>query len=744
LPPSGRVRIATAIRQSTIHTAERAPCLQSSCARPAKNPTLSVLMNIATTTSRRLSVFVALVAFFFVANSAYAQAFHVEPTSGFLEFNAHAGGQATQTLHLQNLTSMPLILNAAISGSDSARFAMNSLALITLLDTVRKDVTITYSPTAVGNDSAMLTIIGSGDTQTVMLNGHAIATGDDRLQVTNEMNFSARVGESQCIPVTIGNLTLGAVSLSNFHITGGGNQFAISSADSGQLLVGGLDTLTICYTPISASGDAHATLSFDYTGLLDSLKARTIQLNGHVLDSAVASDSMFFRVTDKLEFEDVTVGTQTCKTVRISNPTATAVMIDSANVTGTGAAYYVVSGASNLTVNAGSTQYVTVCFMPTVSGEDLNGTLNLYYTSGSNTGTLYVALEGSTEMVDTSGTGLGSNHCLHVRRAIGVIGPIVQGGTASSTIYLTNSTGGNISITGATLSSGDSSAFSVGASQFPLNIAAGGQGQFNVSFNPLNANAMGQVRYTSRLTLAATGDSLNCGPLTIQVGGVAIPGNHRDTTHHSLTAGLQAGGNVDFNNTIGIISSGTPTIDTVTFYNTSNIPVTVNSIFMPATPNFQLVGSTVTAPTTIQPGGMLQAYIQFNPNGQINTVFTDQLFVSTNQSIQPQTYNVQGIQPAAASVAAAAPASLDFSIVPNPSSGDIRVILPNAAQAITVDVFDILGNHVAQLSSAQNYSWKGMDESGTSVAAGIYVVRVNGIDAAGHEIRGTRQVIIQK
>jgi hypothetical protein len=702
-------------------------------------------MNIATISSRRLSIFVALLAFCFVASSANAQAFHVEPTSGSLEFNAQAGAQATQTLQLQNLTTSPLVVTATISGSGSSAFSMNSLPAITLLDTTRKAIAITYHPTTSASNTATLTLVGGGDTQTVALNGHTVTqSGDDAIRVTDEMHFSARVGESQCIPITISNISVGAVALTNFKISGGNNQFTLSGVDSSSLAAGGSRTITVCYTPVSGTAEAEASLSFGYRGLLDSLLSGTqkIDLEGTVIGAANAGDSLYFNVDRKIEFEDVPAGTQSCRTVRISNPTATAVTIDSASLSGTSAGSYSVSGATNLVVAANSTQYVTVCFTPVAGMEDQNATLNLYYTSGTMKGTLHVALEGSVESVDTTGTGTGSNRCIHVRRSIGVIGPIVQGGTASSTIYLTNATGGNVSISGATLTSGDSAAFSVSASQFPLNIAAGQQGQFTVTFNPTNANAMGQVRYTSRVQLTATGDSLNCGSITIQVGGVAVPGNHRDTTKHSID--LTSGGSVDLNNTIGITTTGTTTVDTLTFYNTTSAPITVNSVFMPTTANLSLIGSTVTTPTVIQPGGQIQAYVQFNSNGQTGTVFTNQLYVATDQSIQPQAFLLQAIQAAPAAVAAKTPASVDFSIVPNPSSGDIRVILPNNATSVSVEIFDLLGNRVAQLTSAQNFSWKGEDASGTVVPAGVYVVRVSGTDAEGHEVRGTRQVVIQK
>lgn len=702
-------------------------------------------MNIATTSSRRLSIFAALLAFLFVASSANAQSFRIAPSSGSLEFNALAGAQTTQTLQVQNLTATPLVVTATISGSGSSAFSLNSLPAITLLDTTLKTLTITYAPTVAGTNNATLTLAAGTDTQRVALNGRAVTQSDeDAIHVTDEMHFSARVGESQCIPITIANTSLGAVALTNFQITGGNNQFTLSGVDSGSLAAGGLDTITVCYTPVSGTAEAQASLTFSYRGLLDSLLSGTqrINLEGTVIGAANAGDSLFFSVDRKLEFEDVPAGTQSCRTLRISNPTATAVTIDSASLSGTSAGSYTVSGATNLVVAANSTQYVTVCFTPVAGMEDQNATLNLYYTSGTMTGTLRVALEGSVEEVDTTGTGTGSNACLRVRRAIGVIGPIVQGGTASSTIYLTNATGGSVSISGATLTSGDSAAFNVATSQFPLNIAAGQQGQFTVTFNPTNANATGQVRYTSRIQLTATGDSLSCGPITIQVGGVAVPGNHRDTTKHSLD--VTSGGNLDLNNTIGITTSGTTAIDTLTFYNTTSAPITVNSVFMPTTPNLSLIGSTVTTPTVIQPGGQMQAYVQFNSNGQTGTVFTNQLFVATDQSIQPQAFQLQAIQAAPAAVAATTPASVNFSIVPNPSSGDIRVILPNNTGAMSVEIFDLLGNRVAQLSSSQNFSWKGVDASGTVVPAGVYVVRVSGTDTEGHEIRGTRQVVIQK
>jgi hypothetical protein len=165
---------------------------------------------------------------------------------------------------------------------------------------------------------------------------------------------------------------------------------------------------------------------------------------------------------------------------------------------------------------------------------------------------------------------------------------------------------------------------------------------------------------------------------------------------------------------------------------------------MPATANLSLVGLSIVTPTVIQPGQQLQAYVQFNSNGQVGTVYTAPLYIATDQSIQPQMYTVQAIQQAPAGVTAVTPSSINFSIVPNPSAGEFRVVIPTAPQSVSVEVFDLLGNHIANLNAATNLSWNGVDDHGTVVPAGVYIVRVTGRDAQGNDFRATKQVAIQR
>ena len=234
---------------------------------------------------------------------------------------------------------------------------------------------------------------------------------------------------------------------------------------------------------------------------------------------------------------------------------------------------------------------------------------------------------------------------------------------------------------------------------------------------------------------------MTCGPVSIHVEGVAVPGSH-DTTHINLTTGLTGNGSnvIAISNTTG----QTCVIDTVTFDNTTSAAVTVSQVLVGSNPNITLLGTSMSMPATVNAGGSLSAYVQFCGNGQTNVTFGAPLYVVTNQSIQPQVYQIQAVQlPAAGVSTTVATAPMDFSIVPNPSSGPVTIQIDNS-QTVKIEVFDILGNELVSLNGSTSISWSGRDQSGMQLPSGAYIVRVTGIDEQGKPFRASKEVVIQK
>src|SRR5205823_1909790 len=137
--------------------------------------------------------------------------------------------------------------------------------------------------------------------------------------------------------------------------------------------------------------------------------------------------------------------------------------------------------------------------------------------------------------------------------------------------------------------------------------------------------------------------------------------------------------------------------------NTTNGTITVGLIQLGSGSNFMLSGTSMTLPATLSAGGSMQAYITFTASAArgggkgekiLQTtpmVFTDQMFVATSQSIQPQVFQIQEEQAIASGVTATSAAVIDFTISPNPSSGRVTIGVANARTA-AVEIFDILGS----------------------------------------------------
>jgi hypothetical protein len=638
--------------------------------------------------------------------------------NGTIVFNTQAGVTATKTISVRNLSVNPIYVTLSTNGS--GLFHIGGSSTFTILANDSSQITLTYSPTIAGTDSATLVVRSiSGDSVTAKLVGHSNTQHNGFVTVADEVEFNTMFGQTQCLPVTIRNSSAGIVSLSNIHISGDSNQFSLSNSGGMQIGPISTGTITVCYHPLTDNSHAHAMLTFTYTGA-DSLLngTATVELEGATGIHSNPGDSLFFMITHNLEFNNVLTGTSSCQAVTITNPTSQVVVIDSATISGTGASAFTVNGGSMLTVAPNSTQYINVCFNPTVATNSANATLDLHYSTNGLNGNLFVSLMGNT--LDTT-HGEFSN-CIKVRHQHGVLGPIARGGMISDAIYLTNRTNSNVTISGATLSGNDTGAFSVGMAQFPITLQANQTGSLMVTFNPTGVS--GSPSYGATINLTATGTEMDCGPISIHVEGVAVP-HGRDTTHGDLHTGLTANGT----NVIAMATNpNLPCIkDTVIFDNTTPSTITVNNIVIPANSNFQLISTNPPFPAAVNAGSSISAVIQFCDDPPASTMPTSPLYVATNESITPLTFQLQGVVEAAAAVAQGyALSTVGVSVSPNPASNDIsiNVKLDNAGP-VEILLYDATGRVIETI-------FNGRKEAGSftqhfdvnSLSTGAYVIAV--------------------
>ena len=99
--------------------------------------------------------------------------------------------------------------------------------------------------------------------------------------------------------------------------------------------------------------------------------------------------------------------------------------------------------------------------------------------------------------------------------------------------------------------------------------------------------------------------------------------------------------------------------------------------------------------------------------------------------------------PGSAGVSEQATVTVDVSIMPNPSTGNITIIA-NGAEKLTAKIYDVLGNLVAVANGSSGSAvWNGESNDGMRVSTGAYVIRITGIDSCGNEFVATKEAIIE-
>src|SRR5205823_1634207 len=238
-------------------------------------------------------------------------------------------------------------VNVTLSTTGSSDFSINGSKTLTVAGNGSQNVTLNYLPTATGTDTGTFKVTtGNGNVTTASLVGHANVTGNNKtVDVANEVDFHAEQGESQCLPVKIGNDAATGLTISGITVTGTG--FSAASNTGFTIGANSNGSITVCFAPTTANGDVHGMLTFTYTGLDSGLTHGTVNvsLDGEIKKSEHTDiDSLFFMVTKEVDFNNVTVGTTSCQAVTISNPTSSDVTIQSATITGNGSANFSVSG----------------------------------------------------------------------------------------------------------------------------------------------------------------------------------------------------------------------------------------------------------------------------------------------------------------------------------------------------------------------------------------------------------------
>jgi hypothetical protein len=125
-----------------------------------------------------------------------------------------------------------------------------------------------------------------------------------------------------------------------------------------------------------------------------------------------------------------------------------------------------------------------------------------------------------------------------------------------------------------------------------------------------------------------------------------------------------------------------------------------------------------------------------------NLVHTDTLIIDADHSLTSASeFVLEGSPETSAAVHAMDNSTVNVSIVPNPVSTNLtaRIVGTNAAM---IEVYDMLGTMVTSASVTNQWNWNTMS-NGQPVAAGVYILRFNGIGTDGNPFVISKRVVIR-
>ncbi len=178
----------------------------------------------------------------------------------------------------------------------------------------------------------------------------------------------------------------------------------------------------------------------------------------------------------------------------------------------------------------------------------------------------------------------------------------------------------------------------------------------------------------------------------------------------------------------GSVAAGDTVTKSITFTNQTNDTVEIYLDMKGNDPDQFISPTQIINPVIILPYGIAEIIIGFvmpstAPKNNYSAVLVaferssdgnfrcDTLFVSLNGNL----LNNLGVADAFSNTS-------DFSLIPNPASGEVTITLPQNGTS-TIEIYDVLGNLVLDKPARGEYVWSGDTQNG-SAASGVYFVRV--------------------
>jgi len=291
-------------------------------------------------------------------------------------------------------------------------------------------------------------------------NQNAQTEKEDLVITPNAISFgNVGVGSSASQTVIVSNHSSVAVTLTNVSATGAG--FSVAGFPGTTILrTGQTIKLTAAFKPKS-SGERSGSISVT---IARQPAAVTATLKG------TGSTSKLSMTPSKVDFGNVSVGSPTSQSLKMTNEGSESVDIKSASVSGTGFSMSGLNTPQTLTPN--QSVIFTAKFDPT--------------SAGSRTGAISMTVGGGTEAVSLSGVGVSSSVGLSVSATSITFGNVKVGSTVSRTVTLKSSGNSSVDISNVSVNGGGYTFSGVS----PNTVLDPGQSaELNVNFDPKTAGS---------------------------------------------------------------------------------------------------------------------------------------------------------------------------------------------------------------------------------------------------------------
>ncbi len=464
----------------------------------------------------------------------------------------------------------------------------------------------------------------------------------------------------------------------------------------------------------------------------------------HVVLIGTPPDHQNLWIGGQQDFDSLATGIETCDSMTLYNP-------NSFNVTVTHL-WIASMGTYCRLSNVPATPFTLlpkqkIGFSACITGSDipdtslLGGVISAAFTYGTKSDTAFYPIYGQLLFIDST--------CLTFMTSSP--SQVPDGSTATFEVVPTNPTNGIITIDSASIDVGDTAQFQIDNSQFPLSVYPRSNAIFRYRFTAPN-NVPDQSYYSTTPALHITGKSKEetvCPTDYVMLGGIAVipvsdtivlyaPPGGPDTVSITTDKMLSRHGIVVKNDTSVTI---VPTSIVITN------PIQ-NAYFYTPFYETQVLYDSLLPGQVTDPAQVLTFHDidtgTFDIDLTLNFHYPEA--IQKREITAQPTYQYQvvvhRVPTGSASVSPARSSIADFSLMPNPSGGDVTISLPSDMSS-TIEIYDVLGNLVTRKEANGPFVWNGESEAGNRVPGGAYIVRVRTANSSGGTLASKRLMLMR-